>query len=182
MNTEYGLKVGLALRAICQLHSDTSKLLVDFDKRQLRPNWYSVFENFATRDLTYHVKADFWMAEGVYRYYANDSIPGNVEGLTVCFFNQVFPQYDEPLLLLAHIKYRFDQNLQIKQVCDPWDIWKLFFDFRDDRALDEILYAQNAGSGRIAFASLLAVPLYGIRNLEDVEAAMVRVRNADQPT
>jgi len=176
MNTEYGRKVGAALRAICQLHSDTSKLLVDFDKRQLRPNCYSVFGSYATRDLTYNVKADFWMAEGVYRYYANNAEPGKIEGVAVCFFHEGFPHFDEPLLLLARINYRLDNDLPIRQVCQEWDILKLFFDFREDRELDHVLHAQNIEVGRIASASVLALPLYRIRHVDDVESAMARTR------
>jgi hypothetical protein len=51
MTQDYGKQIMLALRAVEQLHSDCSKLLVDFDKKMA--GWNSVFSNYATRDLTY---------------------------------------------------------------------------------------------------------------------------------
>src|ERR1700722_1838486 len=94
--TEYGTKIAGALKAVAQMHAETSRLLVDCDKYigNGRP---SVFGSYATRDLTYHYKATFWMAEGVYRYYpaGPDAVegvyryypagPDAVEGVTVAF-------------------------------------------------------------------------------------------------
>jgi hypothetical protein len=56
MSTENGKKMQSAITAICRMHGEVSKLLVEFD--QLVP-WPadSVFGNYATRDLTYHVRS-----------------------------------------------------------------------------------------------------------------------------
>ena len=124
MADEYGKKLTTALAAVRQLHSDTSKLMVDFDGKMFAAGWSSVFENIATRDLTYSVRAQFWMAEGVYRYYANDGNPGYIEGLTVAFFDK---RAEEPLFLAAEIQYRMDANKLISTVCRAWDIWHLYF-------------------------------------------------------
>jgi len=67
VTSDYGRQIMIALNAVRQLHSDTTRLLVDFGKK-MGADWYSVFGNFATRELTYSVNTEFWMAEGVYRY------------------------------------------------------------------------------------------------------------------
>lgn len=99
MTNEYGERIAGALKAIAMLHSDTSKLLVDCDK-QIGKDRKSVFANYATRDLTYNVKAECWMAEGVYRYY--EAGPLLVDGVTVTFFNK--KEHTEPLLKVSRIR------------------------------------------------------------------------------
>src|ERR1019366_83724 len=83
MDSDYGVKLGQALRAVARLHAVTSKLLLDCDK-YIRKGRRSLFGNYVTRDLTYNVKADFWMPEGVYRHY--DAGQLTVDSVTVTFF------------------------------------------------------------------------------------------------
>ncbi len=82
-----------------------------------------MFGNYATRDLTYNARAQFWMPEGVFRYLSCKGNPGLVEAITVCF---VSPKLDEPALLLGRLNYRNPDDL--RAVCDAWDLWALFFD------------------------------------------------------
>lgn len=121
MTTDYGTRVAGALQAVCQLHSDTSRFLVDFHNNRLRFGWTSVFGNTVTRDLTASLPTPFWMAEGVYRYYMKESEPGLLEGVTISFFNHQ-GKSKEPLLLAAQIKYRLLAGDQIKDICKSWDI------------------------------------------------------------
>jgi len=175
MSVDYGKKLATALAAIRQLHSDTSKLMVDFDGNMFADGWYSVFENVATRDLTYHVKAKFWMAEGVYRYYTKHATPGLVEGLTVVFFD---PRAEEPLFLTAQVQYRVEANKLISDVCAAWDIWWLYFDLTDKRELGRVYRHGNIDNGRIEWAKVLAVPLLSIQGLTDAEAKLKEIREA----
>jgi hypothetical protein len=171
MTTDYGQRIVLALQAIRQLHADTSRLLVDFGKT-VGAGWISVFGNYATRDLTYNVNADFWMAEGVYRYWARKENLGTVKALTVCFFGRGIK---EPLLLVSQLKYRMDGASEIKSVCKEWDLWQLFFDWSDQTIADDMLSFAGADKGRIESANLVAKPLYAIAQLDDVAAMMNRV-------
>lgn len=108
MNDDYGQKINLALAAVRRMHADVSKLLVDADG-SIGKGKASVFDAYATRDLTYHYRADFWMAEGVYRLYApkgaSDEHP--VEGLTVRFFDQE-GRIEEPFLIVGQLKYKLE--------------------------------------------------------------------------
>ena len=58
--TDYGKKMGQALKAVAKMHTQVSQLLLDCNS--LFPEYESVFGTNATRELTYSVKADFWMA------------------------------------------------------------------------------------------------------------------------
>jgi len=175
MSTEYGKRITGALNAVAQLHSDTSKLLVDFDSRMLRSGWTSVFDNFATRDLTYHVKADYWMAEGVYRYYFHEAFPKSIRALTVCFLAR---QIEEPVLLTAKVNYRMESGAQIKLVCKGWDVWQIYFDWMKEAELERVMECGALDNGRIESAAVLAVPLYSINKIEDVDAKMLQVMKA----
>src|ERR1700751_5139501 len=104
MATEYGIKIDFALRAVAQLHKDASKLLVDFDSRT-ELGWNSIFGNYATSELTYHMRATSWMARGVYRYYAHDQHPGLVEGIAICFIER---SLNEPVFLAARLRYNLE--------------------------------------------------------------------------
>lgn len=172
MSVDYGKRLATALAAIRQLHSDTSKLMVDFDSKMFADGWYSVYENYATRDLTYNVKADCWMASGVYRYYAKDASPGVVEGLTICFFDH---RIEEPLLLVSKIFYNTSAGKPLKEICRAWDIWELFFDRTDKRELGSVYTYRNIDNGRIEWAKVLAVPLLSIKSLIDAEARLKQI-------
>jgi len=125
MKTENGQKLAGALKAVAQMHSDTSKLLVDCDKH-IGKNRKPIFGNYVTRNLTYHVRADHWMPEGVFRYY--QAGPLLVDGVSVTFFNSAQPEY-EPLLKVARIAYSTPEGTSHSDsVCDVWDIWGFSLD------------------------------------------------------
>ena len=84
MPTEAGKKMQQCIEAVCRMHSAAGKLLTDFDKYVAWPST-SVFGNTATKDLTYAIKATFWMSEGVFRYLSRKEDPRIVEAITACF-------------------------------------------------------------------------------------------------
>jgi hypothetical protein len=186
-STGEGKNILAAFKAIARFHSDTSKLLVDCDKR-IGKGRRPVFGNWATRELTYHVKADFWMPEGMFRYY--EAGPGLVDGVAVTFFNAAGitnPQLEtEPLFQVARIQYKFpeiagevtpDIGDGIKAVCNAWDIWSLFFKETKDRAPGRLFEYADIDNGRIASARLIAVPLLSIGRIEDAQDLMNQVVN-----
>ncbi len=176
MKTEYGSKVAGALKAVAQMHSDTSKLLVDCDK-QIGRGRRSVFGSYATKELTYNFQAEYWMAEGVYRYY--EAGPMLVDGVTVAFFHG---QAIEPLLLVAQIRYSYKpgdpEPPVLRDRCDEWDAWSLYFSWGESRELGKVHAYGGSDAGRIEWARLVAVPLFSIRRIEDVVEMMDRVRAA----
>jgi hypothetical protein len=86
MSADDGKKIQAAIRAVCQMHSDVSKLLLDFDEFAPWP-FESVFGNSVTKYETSQARATYWMSEGVYRYLYNKTQPGLVEAITVCFID-----------------------------------------------------------------------------------------------
>lgn len=162
-----------AVRAVARMHGDTSKLLLDCDKHigKGRP---SIFGNFATKELTYNVQAEYWMACGVYRFYL--AAHNSVEAVTVAFWDE---STAEPMFLLSQIQYRSDSALEdgltaIKEVCDGWDVWYLYFD-GGERTPDTVLTYENIDDGRIESARLIAVPLFSIASIEQVVALSNRL-------
>lgn len=171
MTTEdYGKQVAVAIRAVQQMHSDCSKLLLEFDRKM--EGWSPVYGNFATRDLTYHVRANQWMADGVYRFYSHKNFPGVVRGITVAFTED---EIDEPLLIVSNITYN-TIAADVKSVCQEWDPWYAFFEWGGKRVFDEVLLFETIDpQKRIQSARLIAKPLYSIKSMEDVDNLMNRV-------
>lgn len=178
MKTDHGQKLAGALRAVRNLHSDTSKLLVDCDKH-IGGGRDSVFGSYATKDLTWSVNASSWMAEGVYRYYKAG--PRLVDGVTVTFWNTELEI--EPLLKVARIEYAGVESEHtsaikeraIKDLCKEWDIWSLFFYYAESQDLDKVLVFDDLEEERIGWARLITVPLVTITRIEDVGDLMRRV-------
>jgi hypothetical protein len=179
VSTEYGEKVALALRAVLQLHSDTSKFLVDYDNMRVGLGWNSVFGNVATSSISTTVRAEWWMAEGVYRYYVKAPAVDLVEGLLVSFFH-VPQKSKEPLLLVAQIKYQAAADSSIRDVCKQWEIWELYYKRNDRQELEKVIAFGSLDDGRIEWARVLAVPLYSIKRVEDAEQLMAKVRGVPQ--
>ena len=177
MATENGRKMQKALDAVCRMHSEVSKLLIEFDKLAPWPS-DSVFGNFATRDLTYNVRASYWMPEGVYRYLHSKTVPGLVEGLCACF---VHPELEEPALVLGRICYR-DSSGDMRKIVDEWDLWYLYFKWNRDWAIGEPRVCSVPDDGRIKWATLVYTPLYTINSMEEVRALMEEVRSHSEPT
>lgn len=177
MTAEYGNKIGTALRAIRQMHSDTSRLLQDCDGTigRHRP---SVFGSNATRDLTYQFNAAQWMAEGVYRYYdAADVEAGLVEGITTAFIDKVKPERpEEPLLIVGQIKYKVEDGKAIAETCLGWDLWNVYFDGLPAAKTGTILFTKGWQTGRVDWVKLIAVPLYSVSSMAVVEELMAKVR------
>lgn len=120
------------------------------------------------------------MAEAVYRYYHSDDqqAQGRIEGITVSFFDYQ-RRVEEPLLIVAELQYHVEgEESQIKSVCKGWDIWYAFLDWSENRQLDVILAGRNIDNGRIEWFKVVAVPLYSIQSMQDVEKLMSRVRSA----
>jgi len=179
MDSDYGVKLGQALGAVARLHADTSKLLVDCDKH-IGKGRRSLFRSYVTRDLTYNVKADFWMPEGVFRHYDAGGLL--VDSVTVTFFMPPSSgdpdSVPQPLFQVGRIQYRADgpgKAADVKSVCQAWDLWWLFFKLERKIELGRVLECADVEDGRIAWARYIAVPLVSISSIEDAIGLYGRV-------
>lgn len=174
MSEDYGKKMGNAIRAVAKMHSDTSRLLQDCDGT-IGKDKASVFGSYATRDLTYNVRADQWMAQGVYRYYdASTERQGLVDGIMVYFFSRGPYDHQEPLLIVGRIQYHVESGAAIKGICQEWDLWYALFDWGAGLEVNKVL---TPGSpDRIEWIRLFAVPLYSVKSMDDVVSLMKQVR------
>ena len=175
MPTEAGKKMQECIKAVCRMHASVSKLLTDFDKYAAWPST-SVFQNTATKELTYATRASFWMPWGVFRYLSCKDDPRLVEAIMVYF---VDPTLEEPILLMGRLEYA-DDPLQVRAMCDGWDLWYLYFPVRPNwahgLATECVVPADRAP--RIRKATLISAPLYSISRIGDISALLQQVRNA----
>jgi len=164
-DTDYGNKVGQALKAVATMHSQVSRLLSDCDG--LFPDYESVFGNIVTRELTYHVKADFWMAEGVYRYWFKEG--QSVVGITA-IFHPWEGKLEQPLLAVGCIDYSDVTSQNIRERCNGWHLWSAMMEWSPQPVrLGEVIELSDPDSkGTIQNIKLIAVPLFQIESLDDV--------------
>jgi hypothetical protein len=178
---DYGLKISRALAAVRQMHADVSKLLVDADGT-IGNGKESVFSNYATKNMTYNVRAQYWMAWLVFRYYTapDGTDPGLVDGITVLFFEG---KYTEPMLLLGQIQYHLAPQQEVKSVCDGFELFKLCNQFAEvPDHVGKVLSGTNPKAvPTLRWFKSIAVPLYTITSPEDVPELMARVRAAEVP-
>ena len=170
MSDDYGKRLMLALRAVQQLHADSSKLLLEIDRRM--EGYTSIFGNFATRDLKYKVDSTRYMAEGIYRHYqARGSTV--VPSFTVAFFDS---RLDEPVIIVAETEYNSEGEL--RRICNGWDPWNMLLDWSGRWPTSDIVTTDAAqANGRIVAAQLLARPLFSIEKVDDVLSMLQRVQS-----
>jgi hypothetical protein len=178
MSDDYGTRMGNALRAVRQMHSDAARLLQDCDTT-IGSGRKSIFD-MATRDLTWKVDATQWMAEGVYRYYdASDQMPGLVEAVLVAFIDRDKPERpEEPLLIVGRIKYGVDTSLQTAvHPCEEWDLWYAYFDWygRQESVGRPVMLGPRS-QRQIEWVKFFAVPLYSVTGMDVVVRGMETVR------
>ena len=188
----YGGKIQNAVKAVVQMHEDTSKLLQVCDNT-IGKGKDSVFGGYATKDLTYSYQAEMWMAYGVYRYYYTPGRPGHtlnqpglVEGVTVVFVPDPPKVADqsgfEPLFIIGQIEYGIATERPKLERQHAWDLWNGFFQWSDKQELSNVIHPQKLdddATARIKNMKLIAVPLYGsIKKIEDVKKLMEQVRES----
>ena len=173
MPTEAGRKIYECIKAVCRMHASASKLLKDFDKCAAWPS-ISVFQNTATKDLTYATSASYWMPEGVFRFLSCKENPRLVEAITICFLDD---ELEEPVLLVGRLEYAKDP-LQTRGMCDGWDLWYMYFPLRVGWAhgdANECIVPEDRAL-RIQRATLISVPLYSIERTTDISTLLEKVR------
>jgi len=173
MQTEAGKKIYECVKAVVRMHSAASRLLQDFDKHVAWPA-ISVFQNTATKDLTYATSAAYWMPEGVFRYLSCKDNPRLVEALTICFLDD---EIQEPTLLMGRLEYAEDP-LKTRAMCDGWDLWYMYFPRRSswEHGVAGKCEVPSDRAARIQRAVLISVPLYSITRTADISGLMGRVR------
>lgn len=186
---EYGKKMSLALAAVRRMHGDVSKLLVDADAA-VGKGKVIAYGSYATQDLTYSYKADFWMAEGVYRFYATKPPADQtvVEALTVRFFD-LEDRIAEPFLLVGQLKYQLAAGQTAVEYLNDkatrpekpwWHLWYAYAGWSDGRKPGEVLVGTRR-ERNVAWFKVAGVPLYTITLMDDVVKLMDRVRAAEVP-
>jgi len=177
--SDYGIKMDSALSAVRRMHSDVSKLLVDADS-SIGKGLTPLFGPYATTNLTYNYRADYWMAAFVYRLFADANDPGKVKGLTVWFFDDT-ALVTEPLLLVGELDYDLTPEQSIDKT---WvsDLINAYSKWNGDPSPDSVLTGKNPKAAtRIRSYKVIAKPLYSIASMADVVELMDRVQQKTSP-
>jgi hypothetical protein len=164
--TTYGKKMGQVLKAVASMHSQVSQLLSDCDG--LFATYESVFASTATSDLTYNVKAKFWMAQGVFRYWFKEGQP--VAGITI-IFHPWEGEIEQPLLVVGGIEYLSVSSENVREVCNRWDLWNLAMVWAlKPLNMGEVISLTRPDSKRtIEQMKAVVVPLFHVESLDDVK-------------
>jgi hypothetical protein len=174
---DYGQKMNSALSAVRRMHSDVSKLLVDVDST-IGKGMNPIFGSYATTNLTYNYKADYWMAAFVYRLYSDAEKPGIVKGITVWFFDDS-NQIAEPLLLVGELQYELapEQTLEKTWVSDLINAYSKWH----ASPTTNVVLTGRTPKPAVRSYRVIASPLYSITSMADVVELMDRVQQADLP-
>jgi len=173
MQTEAGKKIYECIKAVSRMHSATSKLLQDFDKYAAWPS-VSVFQNTATKDLTWATGARHWMATGVFRYLSCKDNPRFVEAITVCFLDD---QIEEPILLIGRFEYA-DDPMKARAMCDGWDLWYLYLPLHAgwEHGVAAKCEVPADRATRIQNAAMISVPLYSVTQTAEIARLLNEIR------
>lgn len=177
--SDYGKKVNTALLAVRRMHSDVSKLLVDADS-SIGKGLSPLFGSYATTNLTYNYRADYWMAAFVYRLFSDANNPGRVKGLTVWFFDDS-KLVTEPLLLVGELEYDIAPGQVIEKT---WvsDLMDAYSKWHAAPVPDTVLTGNKPKAAtRIRLFKVIAKPLYSIVSMADVMEMMDSVQATDIP-
>jgi len=180
MNNEigdYGKKMNSALSAVRRMHSDVSKLLVDVDST-IGKGMNPIFGSYATTNLTYNYRADYWMAAFVYRLFSDAINPGSVKGITVWFFDDA-KRIDEPYLLVGELEYELapEQTLEKPWVSDLINAYSKWH----DKPTSNVVLTGRSPKPAVRSYKVIATPLYSITSMADLVELMDRVQEAGFP-
>lgn len=170
--SDYGTKMNSALSAVRRMHSDVSKMLVDADST-IGNGWNPIFGSFATTNLTYSYRADYWMAAFVYRLFSDANNPGTVKGITVWFFDDS-KLIIEPHLLVGELEYELapEQTLEktwVSDLINAYSKWHVM------PTVDTVLTGRNPKQVVRSY-KVIATPLYSIASIDDVVKLMDHVQ------
>jgi hypothetical protein len=179
MSDGYGKKIGQAIRAVQQMHSDSSRLLLDLDR--IMHGWECLYGAYVANDIPSTVARGRFMAEGLYRHYSLPQHPTRVVALNLCFFDATKPSLlAEPLLVAAELNYELQGPM--KSAGREWDPWTAFFGWIDRPNDGELITLESPECfPRKLSARLLASPLYDVKGSDHLRELIAKVCSIPLP-
>ena len=179
--SEKGKLMAQALKAVADLHSSTSRMLMDCDLFFRKEGQKSLFGNTVTRDLTYSVDAVMWMAEGVFRYWELGN--GTVAAVVAMFHDKWSspPRFAEPLVVFGRLQYKKNQEKDTgREDCQGWDLWTVAVDpkCQKDRG-PQTIKPTGALADRIEEVSYCIVSPFELEKFEDLRLNLEKVGLGD---
>lgn len=133
----WGVQMARALRAVREMHSDASRLLLDLDRGLL--GYKSVYGSFATMDLSYDIKRGMFMAEGLLRHWVESSAKDTVVAVNIAFWDET-AKIIEPMFIAAKLLY-LEPVPTTPDRSKAWDPWSAYLSWTTDRKPWELLEA-----------------------------------------
>ena len=108
-----------ALKAVRQMHADSSRLLLDLDRAMV--GYKPVYGSVATMDLSYDIKRGAYMSEGLLRHWVRHSEPNQVIAVNLVFWDDN-ANVEEPLFIAAKLLYAesLSNTPDRNKAWDPW--------------------------------------------------------------
>jgi hypothetical protein len=179
MIENYGTQMTTAIKAVLQMHSDASKLLLDLDKTM--QGYQTLFGSIATINLSWDVKTGKYMADGLFRHYVRKDDETQVRAVNICFFDVNDLSFEEPILVAAHISYFSVAKNMPEKSKRAWDPWTAFASWNQEKVFNKrIVLDGPLKGGAIQSVILTATPLFSIHNQETVKALINAVAPEEQ--
>jgi len=174
MEPSPGKQMGLAMRAVANMHSDCLKLFSDLDKNY--PALKSFYGNHVTMDMGRTIGRRMYLAEGLIRLYHLPNRLADFLSINICFFDLKDPKFSEPLFVVARICYEEGAVEKSEQLRRGWDPWFGFLSWAPERKLGEAISLENPRQREaIEKMTLAAMPLMEIHAVSDATALVTLV-------
>jgi len=175
MSENYGENITRAMRAVLQMHADSSKLLLDLDREMM--DYVSLYDNIATANLSYDVKSKRFMAEGLFRHYVRAKTDTEVIAVNILFFDEgIKTAFSEPLFVASKLSYLNTTGSSSERQSRFWNPWQALTDWSHGEALKGVVHlSEIKKSGEVQSATVRAVPLFGISSIEQAMYVMREV-------
>jgi hypothetical protein len=104
MDVDYGKQMGKALQAVCEMHSDCTRLIQDLDKEL--SDCQSLLGNTVALEIPYALSRRAYLAEVLARLYVRKQNENQVLGINLCFYDRNGSKFEEPIFIAANTRYQ----------------------------------------------------------------------------
>ena len=164
MSNEQGVQMGLAMKAIINLHQDSVKLISDIDKHM--QGFESFYGNVVTQGLGSSISNRKYIADGLMRHYHRAGNLSEMLGVNVCFYDLNDPNFAEPILVVARTTYVPMDVDYAERYRRAWDPWYSFLSWAPARTYGEAISLSTPKNREtIVNLTVAALPLYEVKTL-----------------
>ncbi len=177
MPTDLGTKLNSVIRAMMELHEDSSRLLTDLDKQMLRAKYDRIGGNSVALGLSYDLNNSAYMARSLVMRWQKRDEPRHVCIANLIFHDDGGENFEEPVLILSGLVYR--KPIAPAEInWDGWTAWaKSGKMFGVPTSVDPLVL-----NDRVSGGSVLACYLATVTSADEAWKLMCSVRDLTHTT